>query len=81
MNLSHDGQSHACMYTLLCIAINRLVMPVKKRPAGGAIPDCRPVGVPQPDRCCIERAVAKTAEEAGRQESPPAGSCSRCEPS
>ena len=51
-------------YFYALLAINRLVMPVKKRPADGAIPDCRPVGVPQPDRCCIERAVAKTAEEA-----------------
>ena len=51
-------------YFYALLAINRLVMPVKKRPADGATPDCRPVGVPQPDRCCVERAVAKTVEAA-----------------
>jgi hypothetical protein len=49
-------------YALL--GINRLVMPYKKTPEPGEVPDCRPVGVPQADRCCIERAVALSAEAA-----------------
>ena len=37
---------------------------IKKTPAPGEVPDCRPIGVPQSDRCCFERAVALAAEEA-----------------
>ena len=57
-----NAESPPWFYSLL--AINRLVMPYKKTPAPGEVPDCRPVGVPQSDRCCFERAVALAAEEA-----------------
>ena len=46
-----NGEPPRWFYALL--TINRLVMPVKKLQLPGAAADCRPVGVPQPDRCCI----------------------------
>ena len=52
----------AWFYALL--AVNRLVMPWKKIPPPGEMPDCRPVAVPQTDRVATERALFKSAEAA-----------------
>ena len=52
-------------YALL--SINKLVLPFKKAPSPGEVPDCRPVGVPQCDSVCIERALMRQYEDAHRE--------------
>ena len=60
----HVANSELPSWFYALLTMNRLVMPLKKIPEPGDAPDCRPVGVPNPDRCAIERAVFKSMEEA-----------------